>query len=277
MFVSPETTTAAAPVRSSFLACMAAIAKTLRLGDTEVARIGLGTNRLTRRRVGFVKDAVSAGIGLVDSAHLYTGGESEEAIGEALAPAPSDVLVATKGGFNRGEGRSEVLSAQIDESLRRLRTDSIALYYLHRVDPETPLEVSLRTIGEYRDGGKIRHVGLSQVGIDEIERGRAVVPIAAVQNQYNLSDRRHDDVVDYCAREGITFVPFYPLHVDGVRRLDEIAGRHGATPAQIALAWLLKRSPTMLPIPGTLSLEHVEENLGALEIELTDAEFESLG
>ncbi|TML66378.1 MAG: aldo/keto reductase, partial [Actinobacteria bacterium] len=165
---------------------------------------------------------------------------------------------------------------QIDESLRRLLTDSIALYYLHRVDPETPLEESLGAIKEYRDSGKIRHVGLSQVGIDQIERARRVVPIVAVQNQYNLSERRYEDVVDYCAGEGIVFVPFFPLRGDGGRPLAEIADRHGATPAQIALAWLLRRSPTMLPIPGTLSIEHLKQNLAALEIELSDAEFEAL-
>jgi len=250
----------------------------LRLGDVEVARIGLGTNRLTNtpENVAFVKEAVAAGVGVVDTAHTYTGGESEATIGAALSPVPQGGVVATKGGFRPGEGRPEVLRAQIEESLRRLRTDSIALYYLHRVDPETPLEESLGAIEEYRDSGKIRHVGLSQVGIDQIERARRVVPIVAVQNQYNLSERRYEDVVDYCAGEGIVFVPFFPLRGDGGRPLAEIADRHGATPAQIALAWLLRRSPTMLPIPGTLSLEHLKQNLAALEIELSDAEFEAL-
>ena len=250
----------------------------LRLGDVEVARIGLGTNRLTNtpENVAFVKEAVAAGVGVVDTAHTYTGGESEATIGAALSPVPQGGVVATKGGFRPGEGRPEVLRAQIEESLRRLRTDSIALYYLHRVDPETPLEESLGAIEEYRDSGKIRHVGLSQVGIDQIERARRVVPIVAVQNQYNLSERRYEDVVDYCAGEGIVFVPFFPLRGDGGRALAEIAERHGATPAQIALAWLLRRSPTMLPIPGTLSIEHLKQNLAALEIELSDAEFEAL-
>ena len=250
----------------------------LRLGDVEVARIGLGTNRLTNtpENVAFVKEAVAAGVGVVDTAHTYTGGESEATIGAALSPVPRGCVVATKGGFRPGEGRPEVLRAQIDESLRRLLTDSIALYYLHRVDPETPLEESLGAIEEYRDSGKIRHVGLSQVGIDQIERARRVVPIVAVQNQYNLSERRYEDVVDYCAGEGIVFVPFFPLRGDGGRPLAEIAERHGAMPAQIALAWLLRRSPTMLPIPGTLSLEHLKQNLAALEIELSDAEFEAL-
>jgi aryl-alcohol dehydrogenase-like predicted oxidoreductase len=252
--------------------------RTLRLGDTDVARIGLGSNRLTNTHdhVAFVKEAVAAGVGHIDTAHTYTGGESEETIGAALSPVPEDVIVATKGGNAPGEGRRDALGAQIEESLRRLRTDSISLYYLHRVDPQTPLEETLTTLREYRDSGKIRHVGLSEVGIDQIERAREVVPIAAVQNRYNLSDRQHEEVVDYCAGEGIVFVPFFPLRGDGVPQLAEIAERRGATRAQVTLAWLLKRSPLMLPIPGTLSLDHVRENLGALEIELSDAEFDTL-
>lgn len=248
------------------------------LADREVARIGLGTNRLreTPENVAFVREAVASGVGLIDTAHLYTGGESEATIGEALSPVPDGCIVSTKGGYDPGEGRPEALRAQIEESLRRLRTDSIALYYLHRVDPETPLEESLAAIAEYRDSGKIRHVGVSQVDVDQVERARQVVPIAAVQNHYNLSERRYEDVVDYCAREGIVFVPFFPLRGDGGRAVVEIAERHGATPAQITLAWLLRRSPAMLPIPGTLSPEHLRENLAALEIELTDDEFEAL-
>jgi aryl-alcohol dehydrogenase-like predicted oxidoreductase len=251
----------------------------LRLGDSEVARIGLGTNRLknTPANVALVKEACAAGVGLIDTAHTYTGGESEETIGAALSPAPHGCVVATKGGYGgAGHGRPEILHAQIEESLRRLRTDSIALYYLHRVDPETPLEESLAAIKHYRDRGKIRHVGISEVSIDEIERARRVVPIAAVQNHYNLSERKYEAVVDYCARENIVFVPYFPLRGGGGPALEEIAARHDATSAQITLAWLLSRSPTTLPIPGTLSLEHLKENVAALQIELTDAEFDAL-
>jgi pyridoxine 4-dehydrogenase len=250
----------------------------LRLGDIEVARIGLGTNRLTTTpaNVAFVKAAVAAGVGLIDTAHSYTGGASEETIGAALSPVPDHIVVATKGGWGRGGGHPDLLRVEIQESLRRLRTDSIALYYLHRIDPETPLEESLAAIKQYHDRGQIRHIGLSEVSIEQIERARRVVPIAAVQNHYNLSERKHEAVVDHCAREGIVFVPFFPLRGDGGSALAEIAARHGATPAQITLAWLLRRSPAMLPIPGTLSLEHLEENLAALRIELTDAEFEAL-
>src|ERR687883_1780087 len=184
------------------------------LGDVELTRIGLGTNRLRRtpENVAFIREAVAAGVDFVDTAHSYTGGESEATIGAALSPVPEGVVVATKGGYARGEGRPGVLRAQIEDSLRRLRTDTIALYYLHRVDPETPLEESLGVLAEYRDAGKIRHVGLSQAGIEQIERARRVVPIAAVENQYNLADREYEDVVDYCAGEGIVFVPYYPLH-----------------------------------------------------------------
>jgi pyridoxine 4-dehydrogenase len=251
----------------------------LRLGDTEVPRIGLGTNRLTNtdEHVALVEEAVAAGLGHIDSAHTYTGGESEETIGAALSPVADDgVVVATKGGWGAGNGRPDVLRAQIEESLRRLQTETIALYYLHRVDPETPLEDSLAAIKEYRDSGKVRHVGLSEVGIDQIEQARDVVPIAAVQNRYSLIERTHEEVVDYCAAEGIVFVPFFPLRGVGSRQLSEIADRHGASPEQIALAWLLRRSPTTLPIPGTLSLEHLRENLAALEIELSADEFELL-
>jgi aryl-alcohol dehydrogenase-like predicted oxidoreductase len=251
----------------------------MKLGDVDVARIGLGTNRLTNTRdhVELVKAAVAAGVQMIDTAHSYTGGQSEETIGTALDPVPEGCIVATKGGIGGpGRGSPEVLGAEIEQSLRRLRTETIALYYLHRVDPETPLEESLGAIKEYRDRGKIRHIGISEVTIDQIERARKVVPIAAVQNRYNLSDRTHDAVVDYCAAEDIVFVPFFPLRGNGGRELAEIAEQHGATSEQITLAWLLRRSPAMLPIPGTLSLEHLKENLAALSIELTDAEFEAL-
>jgi pyridoxine 4-dehydrogenase len=252
----------------------------VKLGDIDVgARIGLGTNRLTKSRehVAFVRLAVAAGVQMIDTAHLYTGGQSEETIGEALSPPPEGCIVATKGGFGgAGRGRPEVIRAELEQSLDRLKTHSITLYYLHRVDPATPIGESLATIKEYRDQGKVRHVGISEVGIDQIERARRVVPITAVQNHYNISERKDDGVVDYCAAEGIVFVPFYPLRGNGGPALAEIARRHGVTAQQITLAWLLRRSPAMLPIPGTLSLDHLKQNLAALKIGLTDAEFEAL-
>jgi aryl-alcohol dehydrogenase-like predicted oxidoreductase len=254
------------------------MASTLAFGETSVIRVGLGTNRLTNTpgNQAVLREAISAGVNFIDTAHLYTGGDSELTIGAALAPFPEGRVVATKGGYSPGEGRPEILSAQIEQSLDRLRTDQIELYYLHRVDPETPLETSLAVIREYRDQGKIRHVGISEVAIEQIERARQVVPIAAVQNQYNLSERRHEDVVDYCAEQQILFVPYFPLRGDGRPLLKDIADAHRATPSQITLAWLLRRSPTMLPIPGTSSPEHLRENLAALEIELRDEEYQAL-
>jgi pyridoxine 4-dehydrogenase len=251
----------------------------MKIGDIDVAGIGLGTNRLTKTRdhLAFLKAAVAAGVQMIDTAHLYTGGQSEETIGEALSPFPDSCIVATKGGFGgAGRGRPEVLRAELEQSLRSLKTDSIYLYYLHRVDPETPIEDSLTVIKEFRDEGKVRHVGISEVEIDQIERARRVVPITSVQNHYNLSERKYEGVVDYCAGEGIAFVPFFPLRGSGGSALKEIAGRHRATAQQITLAWILRRSPAMLPIPGTLSLDHLKQNLAALKIELTDAEFEAL-
>jgi pyridoxine 4-dehydrogenase len=225
-----------------------------RLAGVEVPRIGLGTNRLTTApaHVDFVREAVAAGVRHIDTAHLYSGGESERAIGEALSGASEEVVVGTKGGYRPGEGRPEVLAEQIERSLRSLRTEAIRLYYLHRVDPETPLEESLGAIKAYVDRGAIRHVGISEVSVEQIERARRVVPIEAVQNRYNLADRRHDDVVDFCEREGIAFVPYFPLR-----------GESPGVPAAARLASLLRRSPVVLPIPGTLSIEHLRENLAA--------------
>ena len=220
----------------------------MKLAGFDVPRIGLGTNRLRAEHAGFIREAVAAGVRHIDTAHLYTGGESERTIGEALEDVGEDVLVATKGGF-RG-ARPEVLEEQIEQSLRSLRREAIDLYYLHRVDPATPLEESLGAIKGYVDRGAIRHVGISQVTVDQIERARQVVPIAAVQNEYNRANRGADDVIDHCEREGIAFVPFYPLEGDG-------------TNAE-KLTWLLERSPVVLPIPGTLSIEHLRENLAVL-------------
>lgn len=230
--------------------------RTLRLGDVEVPRIGLGTNRLknTPENVAFLRAAVDAGVRMIDTAHLYTGGDSERTIGAALAPFPDGLVVATKGGH--AGAKPDALRAEIEESLRRLQTETIPLYYLHRVDPETPIEESLAAVAEYRERGAIRHVGVSNVTVEQIERARQVVPVAAVQNHYSLSERGHDAVVDHCAEHGIVFVPYFPL-----RGVD--------APVQIALAWLLARSPATLPIPGTLSLGHLNENLGALQVELS--------
>jgi pyridoxine 4-dehydrogenase len=235
-----------------------------------VPRVGLGTNRLTTapEHVAFVREAVAAGVRHIDTAHLYTGGESERAIGEALADVREDVLVATKGGYRAGEGRPDALRAQIEQSLGSLRAEAIGLYYLHRVDPGAPLEDSLGAIKAYVDRGAIRHVGISEVGVDQIERARRVVPIAAVQNRYNLADRGHDDVVDFCERERIAFVPYFPLRGHGGPDMTAASERLGVTENTAKLAWLLHRSPVVLPIPGTLSIEHLRENLAVLELDL---------
>jgi len=249
----------------------------LTLDGIELTRIGLGTNRLTDApdTRELLKTAVDAGLNFIDTAHGYTNGESERTIGNALAAFPENLVVATKGGYR--DGRPDAIRAQIEESLQRLRTDTIPLYYLHRVDPDVPLETSLGAIREYRERGAIHHVGISNVGVEEIERARQVVQVSAVQNHYSRADRGHDDVVDHCTEQEIIFIPYFPLRGQDGATLTRIAHEHDATAAQIALAWLLRRSPIMLPIPGTTSIDHLRENLGALEIELTDAEYEELG
>jgi pyridoxine 4-dehydrogenase len=251
----------------------------VQFGHIEVGRIGLGTNRLqnTDENVAFIRAAVDAGIQMIDTAHLYTDGESEKTIGRALSGTSSGVVIATKGGYGgAGRGKPEILRHEIEQSLASLQTTRIALYYLHRVDPETPIEVSLGAIKEYVDAGAIAQVGISKVDIPLIERARKVLPIAAVQNEYNLAKRTSDDVIDYCEEEGIVFVPYFPLHAEVGRALRETARRHETTPRQVMLAWLLTRSPAVLPIPGTLSLDHLRENLGALTLDLSDAEFDAI-
>jgi aryl-alcohol dehydrogenase-like predicted oxidoreductase len=248
---------------------------TFTLAGVEVPRIGLGTNRLTTApgHVTFIREAVAAGVRHIDTAHLYTSGESERAIGDALDGTAADVLVATKGGYGgAGQGRPAVIQAQIEQSLQSLRTDTIGLYYLHRVDPETPLEDSIGAIKAYVDRGAILHVGVSDVSVEQVERARRIVPIAAVQNRYSVAERGSDDVVDFCEREGIAFVPYFPLRGDGGPGVAAAAKRLGVTENAVKLAWLLRRSPVVLPIPGTLSIEHLRENLAALELDLGDAD-----
>lgn len=249
--------------------------RTVRIGERELARIGLGTNRLrnTADGVAFIRAAVDAGVQMIDTARLYTGGESEQAIGRASPRA----FVATKGGYgDSGRGRPDVLRQEIEASLAALKVDSIALYYLHRVDPDTPIETSLGAIKEFVDRGQIKHVGISKVDIPLIERARKVLPIAAVQNEYNLDVRESDPVIDYCTREQIVFVPYFPLKGNSRRAVRDVAKRRGVSSTRVTLAWLLKRSPVMLPIPGTLSLEHLKENLAAHDLSLSEEEFRSI-
>jgi aryl-alcohol dehydrogenase-like predicted oxidoreductase len=245
------------------------------IGNREITRVGLGTNRLTDtiENRAFLNDAVAAGLQFIDTAYLYTDGASETTIGSTLAPFPESLVVATKGNYHGGG--SGQLRHELGQSVQRLGVDQIFLYYLHRVDPETPLEESVGVLAEFVAACRISHIGLSEVSIEEIERARSVAPIAAVQNEFSLGERKHEEVIDYCEREGIAFVPFFPLRGSSPA-LAGIAKRHDATENQIKIAWLLKRSPAMAPIPGTLSLEHLKENLAALEIELSDDEYEAL-
>jgi pyridoxine 4-dehydrogenase len=242
-----------------------------------VKRIGLGTNRLTDTPENrqFLGEAVAAGVEFIDTAHLYASGESEQAIGNALAPFPETLTVASKGAYARGTGPDD-LRRHIDESRERLRTERIDLYYVHRLHPEHSVESMVAVLDEARAAGKIDRAGVSEVTIEELELARTVTPIAAVQNEYSLGQRQHDEVVDYCAEHDLLFVPFFPLRGGDREALSEIAAAHDATPTQVKLAWLLKRSPMMVPIPGTLSIEHLRENLGALELELSDEEFDRL-
>lgn len=244
----------------------------MRIGDREVDRVGLGTNRLknTPEHRAFLIEAVQRGLRHIDTAHLYTSGESERTIGEALSPFVDDLVVATKGGYH-DSGR---LRTEVEQSLESLRAETIYLYYLHRVG-NAPIEQSLEILAGLRDEGKIQNIGISDVSIGEIDRASQVVEIAAVQNEFSLDEQKHDEVVDFCAVEGIAFVPFFPLRGGG-KAVTEIAAERDATENQIKIAWLLKRSPAMAPIPGTLSLDHLTENLAATDLELSDEEFERL-
>ncbi len=267
-------------------------------GDLTVNRLGFGAMRITGKGIwgepadpdearAVLRRAVELGVNLIDTADSYGPDVSERLIGETLAPYPEDVVIATKAGLVRPgpsqwdpDGRPEHIREAIEGSLTRLKLESIDLYQLHRIDPKVPMEDQAGTMAELRDEGKVRHVGLSEVGVEEIEGARRIVPIATVQNRYNLTDCGHEDVLDFCEREGIGFVPWFPLATGSLARpgspLDEIASSRGVAPGQVALAWLLRRSPVMLPIPGTSSVEHLEENIAAASIELTDEEFEEL-
>jgi aryl-alcohol dehydrogenase-like predicted oxidoreductase len=247
------------------------------LDNRSLNRIGLGTNRLADdgRSRSFLREAVAAGVDFIDTAHLYTDGASESAIGTALAPFRDEVVIATKGGYHSND--PALLRAELATSLERLQTEVIDLYYLHRVHDDAPFEATVELLAEQVGEGLIRHLGLSEVGIEEIEAARAIVDVAAVQNEYGLGERGHEEVLDYCDSEGILFVPYYPLAGGDSAALLAVAERHGASPSQVKLAWLLARSPFVLPIPGTRSIEHLRENLAAAELELDPAEIEAVG
>ena len=267
-------------------------------GDLTVNRLGFGAMRITGKGIwgepadpdearAVLRRAVELGVNLIDTADSYGPDVSERLIGETLAPYAEDVVVATKAGLVRPgpgvwntDGRPEHIREAIEGSLLRLKLDSIDLYQLHRIDAEVPMEDQVGTFAELREEGKVRHVGLSEVGVAEIEKARQIVPIATVQNRYNLTDRGHEDVLDFCEQEGIGFIPWFPLATGDLARpgsaLDEISASRDAAPGQVALAWLLRRSPVMLPIPGTSSVSHLDENVAGASIELTDDEFEEL-
>jgi pyridoxine 4-dehydrogenase len=234
-----------------------------------------------------LKRAVELGINLIDTADSYGPEVSERLIGETLHPYPDDLVIATKGGLLRDgpgqwrpDGRPEHLRQACEGSLRRLKVDRIDLYQLHRIDSRVPAEESFGALAELREEGKIRDVGLSEVGVEEIQRAQEIVPVVSVQNRYNLTDRGSEDVLDFCEREGIGFIPWFPLATGDLARpggpLDEIAARHDASPGQVALAWLLWRSPVMLPIPGTSSVKHLEENVAAASLDLDEEELAAL-
>lgn len=273
-------------------------AGTFALDGLTVNRLGFGAMRLTGEGIwGEPEDpesaravlgrAVELGVNFIDTADSYGPGVSERLIGETLYPYPEDLVLATKGGLVRpgpgqweSDGRPEHLREACEGSLKRLKVERIDLYQLHRIDPKVPSEEQFGILAELREEGKIRHVGLSEVGVEEIEQAREFVPIVTVQNRYNLTDRGSEDVLDFCEREGIGFIPWFPLATGTLARpggpLDEIAARHDATPGQVALAWLLARSPVMLPIPGTSSVEHLEENVAAARLRLGDEELVTL-
>jgi len=266
-------------------------------GDLTVHRLGYGAMRITGEGIwgppadpdtarAVLRRAVELGVDLVDTADSYGPYVSEDLIREALAPYDG-VVVATKGGLTRSGpgvweqvGRPEYLRQCVEMSLRRLGVERIDLWQLHRIDAQVPLEDSLGAVKELQQAGKIRHLGLSEVSVAEIEQARRVVEVVSVQNLYNLSNRKAEDVLDHCEREGIAFLPWFPVASGDLARpggvLDGIAKQTGATPAQLSLAWLLRRSPNLLPIPGTSSVAHVEENCAAAAVELTDDQFRAL-
>lgn len=261
-------------------------------GETPVHRLGFGAMRITGEDIigepesienahKVLHTAIARGVDFIDTADSYGPAVSERLIGEALHPYPDDLVVATKGGLLRNadgdwlpNGDPDYLRNAVLGSLDRLRVDTIDLYQLHRPDPETPFEDSVHALAELKDDGKIEHVGLSNVSVDQLDEARDVVDIATVQNRYNVGDRESEDVLDACEEADVGFIPWFPLGAGDLGEkasvVDDVAEAHDATPEQISLAWLLQHSPVMLPIPGTSSVDHLEANVAAAGIELTD-------
>ncbi len=266
--------------------------------DMPVHRLGFGSMHLTgpgvwgpptdpSSAIAVARRAVALGVDFIDTADAYGLGASEEILAEALYPYPEGLVIATKAGQSRPSirewkplGRPEYLRQQAELSLRRLRVERIDLFQLHRIDPQVPAADQFAALRRLQDDGKIRHVGLSEVTVEQIEEARTIVDIVSVQNQYSLTQRRYDNVIDYCEREGIAFEPWLPLGSGSAAGRDGalaiVAKELDATPVQVALAWLLSRSPVVIPIPGTSSLNHLAENVAAAALELTDEQFELL-
>jgi aryl-alcohol dehydrogenase-like predicted oxidoreductase len=267
-------------------------------GDLPVLRLGYGTMQLPGTgvwgpprdhdgAVAVLRRAVEIGVTFFDTADSYGPEVAEDLLREALHPYPDDVVIATKAGLTRQGpdrwtpvGRPAYLRQQCELSLRRLRLERIDLFQLHRIDPDVPVEDQVGELSALQQEGKIRHIGLSEVSVDQLERARELADIVTVQNLFNLANRSAEPLLEHCERNDIGFIPWFPLATGELSKEDgplaDAARRHGATPSQLALAWLLKRSPVMLPIPGTSSIEHLESNTAAAAIELTDEEFEAL-
>ncbi len=275
------------------------MSKTITIGhDLTVSRLGFGAMRITGPGVWgdptdvenakkVLRRAVELGVNFIDTADSYGPNVSEQLIGEALAPYAKGVVVATKAGLTRQGpnkwlpvGRPEYLTQQVEMSLRRLKVDRLDLWQLHRIDPKVPVEESLGAIKLLQQQGKIHHIGLSEVTPQEIDQARKVVDIVSVQNRYNIGDRGHEDVVDYCTKNQIVFIPWFPVAAGKLAQpggtLDKAAKAHKVTPSQLSLAWLLHRSPMILPIPGTASIEHLEENVAAADVALNDNQWKEL-
>jgi len=258
--------------------------------DLRVTRLGYGAMRITgdgiwgepadrAEAVRVLRRAVELGINFIDTADSYGPGVSEEVIAEALHPYPAGLVIATKGGFDRPgpnqwveNGKPEHLRSACEGSLRRLRLERIDLYQLHRIDPKVPAEDQLGTLKDLHTQGQIKHIGLSEVSVRQIQHARTIVPIVSVQNRYSITDRGSEDVLEYCAKEKIAFIPWFPLAAgrvsDSESPISRVAAQWKATPSQVALAWLLARSPVILPIPGTSKVEHLEENVAAAQLKI---------
>jgi len=267
-------------------------------GDLRVTRLGFGAMRITgngvwgeppdrAEAIRVLRRAVELGIDFIDTADSYGPAVSEEIIGEALHPYPPGLVIATKGGFDRPgpnqwveNGKPEHLRSACEGSLRRLRLDRIDLYQLHRIDPKVPTEDQLGTLRDLQTQGKIKHIGLSEVSVRQIQHAQTIVPIVSVQNRYSVADRGSEDVLEYCEKEKMGFIPWFPLaagRVSGPESpIRHIAARWKATPSQVALAWLLTRSPVILPIPGTSKIQHLEENVAAAEFKIDSAKLQEL-